>query len=249
MKLNLPSNFIFYKQKTFESQILKVEHIADIYFAQQQKSTRSLVEVLQKLTNFNLMEMLVEDFYWYLRQLSLASYSNQSRSFTWTSKYGNEVVSEVDISKFNVVELPEDFQLPAMFRLPTMKDYCDIEEIDSVSKLWLYSQAQYINEPTWEKRIEKLTPDILQEVKKLQNFKWGLEEYVEVRDWTFDVNNWIESCKKLKNLLQDEKDFNSMYLYYKNEIDKWEKIRDSGSPVEVDPERIYFPNSYNLLLP
>lgn len=249
MKLNLPSNFIFYKQKTFESDILKVENIADIYFAQQQKSTRSLVETLQKLTKFPLMEMLVEDFYWYLRQLSLASYSNQTRSFTWTSKYGNSVVSEVDISNFEVEELPEGFTLPEGFRLPTISDLCDIEEIDSISKQWLYSQAQYIDKPTWEERIKVLTPDILQQVKQFQNFHWGLSEYVEVRDWTFDINRWLDTCKRLKDLLKDEKDFNAMYLYYKSEIEKWEKIKESGSPVEVDPERIYFQNSHNILLP
>ena len=249
MRLDLPSNFRFYKQKSFESDKLKVANIAEVYEAQQKRSTRFLVSALQKLTKFPLNEMLVEDFHWYIRQLAITGYTKQSRSFQWTSKYGHKLVSEIDLLAFTVNELLPEFELPLGYRLPTMKDFYEIEEIDSIAKSWLYSQAQYIDAPTWEARIKSLTPDKLETIKQLQNLRFGVEEYAVVKDYEFDVDEWLDKCKKSKALLEDEKDFNNEYLNLKAEIEYWESIKASGSPAEVEPERVYFPISASLLLP
>lgn len=249
MRLDLPSNFKFYTQKSFESEKLKVSNISEIYEAQVKKSTRSLVTALQKLTKFPLPDMLVEDFHWYIRQLAITGYSKQTRTFEWTSKYGNTVLSEIDITSFVVHELRDDFELPPGYRLPTMKDFYEIEELDSIAKTWLYTQAQYIDAPTWEQRIARLDNDKLEFIKQLQALRFGVDEYAIVYDYEFDINSWLEKCKKSKTLLQDEKEFNKEYLALKEEIEYWESVKESGSPVEVEPERIHFPISASLLLP
>lgn len=250
MRLDLPSKFRYYSDKTLKSDKLTVGMLADIYEAHVTKSTRSLIMTLQALTKFPLMSTLPQDFRWYLRQVSITSYSKQTRTHTWTSKYGNRVVSEVDLVQFEVTELPDEFELPKGFRFPTMSDYCDIEEIDSIAKTWLYKQAQYIDKPTWQERIEALSLDKLDTIKMLSNYHFGVSEWITVVDYTFDIDKYLAKCKRAKTLLTDEKqDFSSKYLALKEEIERWEEVKLSGAPVEVDPERIYFPISASILLP
>ena len=84
----------------------------------------------------------------------------------------------------------------------------------------------------------------------LQNINFGVEEYVYVRDYKFDIDVWIAKCKDMIALLQDDKTkISQNYLYFKNELQKWEKIKEDGSPVEVGPEKVSFPISADILLP
>ena len=275
MSVSLPSGFIFYDFDTIKVRKFELRDLSKMHRVVKTGSDKLFKEVIQGCVDKDINLLTPGDFKYLCYWLRLNSYPKSPMTIEWTSKYGNENITQV--YKDNIKIFGPDItkeQLQAWrakgFEVPILKfsDIFDEEDEEDSDDDFLISNAQYFKGNTWEEKIATcenyINTNGLESLADVNAFDkliyHGVEEELTVTDAKFDPQVYKKTLKeriqKLKlvtnNIIDTEADeaamFNLMLERLKEEYKELDKRLKAGEVVQADPETIFLEMEASVFL-
>ena len=275
MSITLPSGFMFYDFDNIKVRKFELRDLSKMHRVVKTGSDKLFKEVIQGCVNKDINLLTPGDFKYICYWLRLNSYPKSPMTIEWTSKYGNENITQVykdNIKLFGPDITKEELQVwrSKGFEVPVLKfsDIFDEEGKEDSDDDFLISNAQYFKGDTWEEKIKNcenyINTNGLESLADVNTFDkliyHGVEEEITVTDAKFDPQVYKKSLKeriqKLKlvisNIIDVESEeaamFNLMLERLKEEYKSLDKKLKAGEVVQAEPETIFLEMEASVFL-
>ena len=213
-RINLPSNCIFYDFDSLLMREFDANDLSLIHKAVIRKNFSLLVDAVgNTLKDVDVRSLTTKDFFFLMYHHRLNDYPSSPYNIPWTSRYGNDNVTQIKTSDLNIVHLKlteEDYQAYKALglRYPTVRDLevLQIEEFE-VEEKWLLERAQWVVGDDLQEKIKKVASFPIKILEAIRKFReesdHGVVERVMLRDQHFDPEKSIEHLRKIAGQVRE----------------------------------------------
>jgi len=206
MSLLLPSCYRFYNFKTANIKPFGIEHLTKLASVLANNNLNLMFNTFNEVFSDKVGVLTLPDFE-YMVFYQWFNTFNKPYMFSWTSKYGNEVVSEVNLNEFKITKLElENFELlPSYLTLPRTEEMLLIKDEIKPEVKWIYDRVQFIK---GDRLSDKIKAFNAQDVKVLADIKdfmlkteHGITKTVQRTDTLFDSEKYLKVLYEDRNRL------------------------------------------------
>jgi hypothetical protein len=206
VRMDPPSNYVFYDFKDLHVRRFRVPDLSRIYAAQKNGDISMLGDALGATISVDIRELTAPDFFFTMYWHRLNSYPSSPYTVTWESKYGNvnettvtmnredgdtvtgKVMLNITVLSMTVDEKKEWEKLG--ITCPRFRDLEILEAEKNEETRFLLERSQFLMGRSPKEKMERLLDADLSLLENIREFAkripHGVKETVKVRDRKFD---------------------------------------------------------------